>query len=158
MDKKSSADTAHIAVQIAPEFSSLLSEETVRRAAQAALRNEGHSGQVTIVITDDDNIRELNRDFLGKDSTTDVLAFAAQETADPFVAAPEADEYLGDVIISYPRALAQAKQFGHSPKEEVHLLVVHGILHLLGYDHATEDEKLLMWSRQDTVLRQLRSP
>jgi probable rRNA maturation factor len=129
----------------------------VQRAAQTALRSEDRSGQVTIVITDDNSIRDLNRDFLGKDSPTDVLAFAAQETAEPFVGAPEADEYLGDVIVSYPRALSQAEQFGHSTTEELHLLIVHGILHLLGYDHATEEEKSLMWSRQDAILAQLRS-
>ena len=78
---------------------------------------------------------------------TEVLAFGAQGEAGPFVAAPEAGKYLGDVIVSYPRASEQAEQLGHPAGEEMDLLVVHGILHLLGYDHATPDERAIMWSR-----------
>ena len=75
----------------------------------------------------DQGIRELNRDFLGVDAPTDVLAFSAQEGDKSFVVSPEGQQYLGDVIISYPRALAQASEMGHSLELELHLLIVHGM-------------------------------
>ena len=155
MDKKSSADTPGIKVQIASAYTDQFSAGQLQAVAKATLLHEGRSGLITLVITDDKNIQALNRDFLGQDAPTDVLAFAAQEEAGPFVAAPEAAEYLGDVIISYPRALEQAEQLGHPAGEEVDLLVVHGILHLLGYDHATPDDKAIMWARQEAILQQL---
>ena len=104
------------------------------------------------MITDDSGIQSLNRDFLGYDTPTDVLAFSALEDDGPFVSAPEAGGYLGDVIVSYPRAVAQAQEHGHSPEQELNLLVVHGILHLLGYDHADDEAKAAMWARHDAIL------
>jgi probable rRNA maturation factor len=121
-------------------------------AAMATLQHEGQSGEVAIVLTDDLSIQELNRDFLGEDAPTDVLSFSSQEEAGPFVSAPEAGGYLGDVIVSYPRAVQQASEQGHSVEQELDLLVVHGLLHLLGYDHALEEEKALMWSHQESIL------
>ena len=154
MGKKSSVE---IGVQITPAFADtafadIVPAERLRAVAEAALRREGVQGQATLVITGDEDIRRLNRNFLGQDVPTDVLAFSAQEEAGAFVAAPEAGSYLGDVIVSYPRALAQAGEVGHSVEQELELLIVHGILHLLGYDHADEDEKAAMWARQDAIL------
>jgi probable rRNA maturation factor len=150
-------DDVHvIEVQVAPAFAGQLAEARLRAAAQAALAHEGAAGEVTLVITDDAGIRELNRDFLGIDAPTDVLAFPAQVDGGPFVAAPEAGSYLGDVIVSYPRALAQAAEQGHPVEQELDLLVVHGVLHLLGYDHADEAEKAAMWAVQDAVLDDIR--
>jgi probable rRNA maturation factor len=126
--------------------------ERLEATARAALWHEGRSGEMALVLTDDASIQELNRDFLGEDAPTDVLSFSAQEETGPFVTAPEAGAYLGDVIISYPRAVQQAGEQGHTVGQELDLLVVHGILHLLGYDHATEEEKSVMWSHQDTIL------
>jgi probable rRNA maturation factor len=130
--------------------------ERLEMTAVAVLHHEDHPGELALVLTDDPSIQELNRDFLGEDVPTDVLSFSAQEQTGPFVAAPEAGGYLGDVIISYPRAVQQAREQGHSIEQELNLLVVHGILHLLGYDHATEEEKDVMWSRQETILAGLR--
>jgi probable rRNA maturation factor len=160
MERKSSAKPSEVEVQIAPALASQvsagpLSVNHLQAVAKAVLRHEDRPGQLTLVITDDEGIRELNRDFLGRDTPTDVLAFAAQEEAGTFVVAPEAGSYLGDVIISYPRAVAQAKELGHPAEQELDLLVVHGILHLLGYDHATEGEKAMMWSRQEAILHGL---
>ena len=150
------AQQAEIDVQIAPDYAGQISAERLRAVARAVLRAEGRTGagpaELTLVITDDDGIQALNRDFLGYDTPTDVLAFAAQEDSGPFVAAPEAGAYLGDVIVSYPRAVAQARDQGHSPEQELNLLVVHGILHLLGYDHADDEGKAAMWARQDAIL------
>jgi probable rRNA maturation factor len=157
MDKRSSADEQErdVDVQVAPAFAGAASEERLRQVAEAVLRHEGSHDQVTVVVTDDVGIQELNCDFLGIDAPTDVLSFGAQEATGPFVFAPEAGNYLGDVIVSYPRAAAQAAEQGHPAGRELDLLVVHGLLHLLGYDHATEAEQAIMWARQDEILNTL---
>ena len=159
MDRKSSAEGIEIEVQIAPELVQDhlpgLSPARLEAVARAALRHEGQGGQLTLVITADEGIQQLNRDFLGRDAPTDVLAFSAQEDDGAFVSAPEAEGYLGDVIVSYPRAAAQALERGHTTEQELDLLIVHGLLHLLGYDHATEEEKAAMWDRQEAILASL---
>ena len=155
MDRRSYAEEpegCEVDVQIAPAYAGVLSEERLREIAEAVLRAESTLGQVAIVVTDDEGIQELNRDFLGNDEPTDVLAFSAQEEAEGFVAAPEVDDYLGDVIVSYPRAVAQAKEAGHPAEREIALLIVHGLLHLLGYDHGDEEERAAMWARQEAIL------
>lgn len=131
--------------------------EQLQAAVEATLRHEGATtAEVTLVIASDELLQQLNRDYLGIDAPTDVLSFAAQEDSednDPlFVTAPEAENYLGDVIISYPMAERQALAAGHPVHDELCLLVVHGVLHLLGYDHATEEEEAAMWAAQDEVL------
>ncbi|MBL8091234.1 MAG: rRNA maturation RNase YbeY [Anaerolineales bacterium] len=105
---------------------------------------------ITIVLTDDKQLHELNKEFLDVDSPTDVLSFPASET-DP----ETGTVYLGDILISIPRAAQQAESAGHSLEAEVQLLTVHGTLHLLGFDHASEEEKKLMWSKQAEVLQRL---
>ena len=155
MDRRSYAEEpegCEVDVQIAPAYADVLSEERLREIAEAVLRAECMLGQVAIVVTDNEGIQELNRDFLGNDEPTDVLAFSAQEEAEGFVAAPEVDDYLGDVIVSYPRAVAQAKEAGHPAEREIALLIVHGLLHLLGYDHGDEEERAAMWARQEAIL------
>ena len=148
-----------IDVQIAPDYAGEVSAEHLQIVAWTVLQAEDSTGagssELTLVLTDDAGIQSLNRDFLGNDLPTDVLAFAALEDSGPFVAAPEAGGYLGDVIVSYPRAVAQAQEHGHSPEQELNLLLVHGILHLLGYDHADDESKAAMWARQDAILADL---
>ena len=140
--------------------------EQIRRAAQAALQHQGADAQASlcVVITDDAEIQALNRQFRGVDAPTDVLSFGMQESApqEPdagFVVAPEgeenADTYLGDIIIAYPRVVAQAGEHGHSTEQELGLLVVHGVLHLLGHDHATAQDETHMWAIQDEILARL---
>jgi probable rRNA maturation factor len=146
---------AEIEVQVAPAYASAVTAADLKRAVEKALRREDRPGEVTVVVTDEQGIRELNRDFLGRDTITDVLAFATQEEGGPFVPAPEAGNYLGDVIVCYPRAVEQASEQGHSAQEELSLLVVHGVLHLLGYDHATEKEQAAMWALQEEILGQV---
>lgn len=104
---------------------------------------------MTIVITDDDQLHRLNQEFLGIDAPTDVLSFPAEEI-DP----DSGEEYLGDILISYPRAVAQAASRDIDVRDELQLLVVHGALHLLGYDH-TENEKEAMWAIQSQILADL---
>jgi len=156
MDRRSSAEiNVEVEVQMAPAFAGALSPEQLQAVAEAVLRREERSGQLALVVTDDEGIQELNRDFLGVDEPTDVLAFSAKEESGPFVSAPEAEQYLGDLILSYPRALAQAAELGHPVELELKLLVVHGLLHLLGYDHAEAEEKAVMWARQEELLAAL---
>lgn len=114
------------------------------------LQTDTVNGDITIVLTDDRQLHELNLDYLGVDAPTDVLSFPASET-DP----ETGSAYLGDIILSVPRAAAQAQAAGHPVEAEAQLLVVHGTLHLLGYDHATEEEKTIMWAEQAKVLERL---
>ncbi len=146
---------SEVEVQVAPQFAALVSGARLRQVAEAVLRREQVAGEATLVLTDDEAIQALNRDFRDVDAPTDVLAFGAREDAGAFVAAPEAGAYLGDVIVSYPRAVAQAAEQGHPVEQELNLLVVHGLLHLLGYDHAEEEEKAAMWARQEEILDNL---
>jgi len=127
-----------------------VSAELVQRAAQETLVWKGASGDLTIALGDDVQLRALNREFLGIDAATDVLSFPSKET-DPDSGEP----YLGDVIISVARAQAQAQVAGHTLDAEMQLLVVHGVLHLLGHDHAMPADKKGMWFAQDEVLKRL---
>jgi len=108
------------------------------------------NADITIVLTDDVQLQELNRDYLGVDAPTDVLSFPTSES-DPETGAA----YLGDILISIPRATQQAQVAGHPVEAEVQLLVVHGVLHLLGHDHAETEEKSRMWAEQEKVLERL---
>jgi len=126
--------------------------ELLERAANAALEKQSESldSELTIVLTDDSKIQELNRDYLGIDAPTDVLSFPASET-DPETGA----RYIGDIVISMPYAAKSAKKAGHPLESEVQLLVVHGVLHLLGHDHAKVREKAKMWKAQAEILKSL---
>jgi probable rRNA maturation factor len=144
-------------VLIRPEFERGLDVKEVRRVTLAVLQAESAPPEaaLSIVITDDAEIQALNRQFRGVDAPTDVLAFANEPTDQTFVTAPDEPPYLGDVIISFPRARVQAATVGHRVDKELRLLIVHGVLHLLGYDHATPEEKDRMWNRQGTILSAL---
>jgi probable rRNA maturation factor len=131
-----------------------------RRLRQSVLKTLAHENiqndvELTIVITDDNESHALNRKYRGVDAPTDVLSFADAETGAPFVAAPGEPAYLGDVVISFPRAVTQAKVAGHPVASELTLLVVHGVLHLLGHNHAKAREKRTMWTTQSDILREL---
>lgn len=119
----------------------------IERAAGAVLARESVKGDLAVVLTDDAQLRDLNRRYLGVDATTDVLSFSSSET-DP----DTGTAYLGDVLVSVPQAEVQAQAAGHPLKSEVQLLVVHGVLHLLGYDHADAAAKSRMWAAQAEVL------
>jgi probable rRNA maturation factor len=141
-----------IYLQVSKSVTCPVKPQLFKKAAQATLDQQASSppipANLTIVLTDDEHIRTLNRDFLGIDAPTDVLAFPAEVTD------PETQSlYLGDVLISLPRAQAQAKK--HPLAAELQLLVVHGVLHLLGHDHAEEADKTRMWQAQQEVLREL---
>ena len=124
----------------------------LKRAARLTLDHESApvDADMTIVLTDDAQLHELNREYLGVDAPTDVLSFPASET-DPETGVA----YLGDILISIPRATQQAQAAGHPVAAEVQLLVIHGTLHLLGHDHAEAEEKARMWKAQGEVMSRL---
>jgi probable rRNA maturation factor len=146
----------NIVIQIAPRFRGEVNEGELRRVAAEVLNQEGVAGEteLSLVITDDKTIRKLNRRFRGVDAPTDVLAFGTG-AEERFVSTPDSQPYLGDVVISYQRAQAQAEEWGHPVAEELKLLVVHGILHLLGYDHQEEADAQRMREREEHILRPL---
>ena len=148
-----------ISIQFAPEIAKLsvtpvIESTLLETAAQTAMEEAGApaDAELTIVISGDAQLRALNQQYLGIDTPTDVLSFPANET-DP----DSGSVYLGDIILSYPRAQQQAVAGGHPLQDELRLLVVHGVLHLLGYDHAEEGEQARMWAMQAAILRQLGS-
>ena len=124
----------------------------LERAALATLSHQKESPEadLTIVLADDAHLQELNRDYLGVDAPTDVLSFPASEM-DP----QTGSRYIGDIIISVPYAAKGAAKAGHPVESELQLLVVHGVLHLLGHDHAEPKEKAKMWKAQAEVLKSL---
>lgn len=134
------------------ESESAFPEDLLERAARAALEHESQSpeAELSIILTNDARLHELNLNYLGVDAPTDVLSFPSSET-DPETGA----QYIGDILISIPRARAQAEAAGHLLEAEVQLLVVHGTLHLLGHDHAEPEEKIGMWNAQAEILNRL---
>lgn len=127
--------------------------ETIRRAADAALVDQGiDTGQLSIVLTDVGTIQELNRQFSKLDQPTDVLAFPAGHQDPEFGAIDH-----GDVIVCLPIARAQAAQRGHGLEEELTLLTIHGVLHLMGHDHAEAEERRRMIEAQRRILGNLGS-
>lgn len=112
--------------------------------------------EVDITLVDDAAIHELNRTYRGIDRPTDVLSFALDEgEEEPEVDDDEIEHLLGDVIISAPTAVRQGEEYGHGLEREMNYLAVHGMLHLLGYDHMEEKDKLIMRKREEEVLRRL---
>lgn len=112
--------------------------------------------EVDITLVDDTAIHELNRTYRGIDRPTDVLSFALDEgEEEPEVDDDEIEHLLGDVIISAPTAVRQGEEYGHGLEREMTYLAVHGMLHLLGYDHMEEKDKLIMRKREEEVLRRL---
>jgi probable rRNA maturation factor len=119
--------------------------------AVSVLTHEGvPPGELTIVLTDEKRILKLNQQYRGHDSSTDVLSFA-NGSIDP----DSGNVYYGDVIIAVPIAKTQAIAAGHTLEAELALLTIHGVLHLLGYDHTNPEERNRMWSVKRTILERL---
>ena len=141
-------------------YADQLDADLLFRVVERALAAEGIVGaaEITLVITDDEEIRALNDAHRGIDEPTDVLSFPLEESplgggdASVFVTPPEVVRHLGDIVISYPRAEAQAREYGHSIRRELAYLTVHGCLHLLGYDHEDEADREAMRVREEAAL------
>jgi probable rRNA maturation factor len=147
--------TVKLDIQIAPDFVAQIDDDRLRQLVETVLRAEGLSGTVelSLTLTDDAEVQRLNREFRGVDAPTDVLSFPLLSPEDsPFVPPPDGILHLGDVVVSYPRAVAQAAEYGHSVRRELGYLTVHGVLHLLGYDHESAADKKRMRAREEAIL------
>lgn len=145
-----------ITVQVEPRFEEHVAADALYRLAIDVLRAEGADAplEVGIVVTTDDEVHLLNRQYLGHDYKTDVISFGMQaEGAEEFVTPAERPAYLGDVVVSYERAREQAPEYGHSTEKEVATLVVHGLLHLLGYNDLEDADRERMHARQNELVQ-----
>ena len=126
--------------------------QRIKNLAQQVLRAENcpEDTEVSILITDDEQMAELNEEYRGVEGPTDVLSFAQREGDE--VGGGIGDNLLGDVVISLDTAQRQADQQDHPVEQEVDMLLVHGLLHLLGYDHADPAEEQEMFARQAALL------
>jgi probable rRNA maturation factor len=141
-----------IDVNIHPDFSPLFSQAWIEKIADQALRqgNEDEEVELSIALEQDETVKYLNLKYRNIDKTTDVLSFEGNYPN------PETGlNHLGDIIISVPQAQKQALAADHALKQEIALLIVHGILHLYGYDHVELDDEKVMWEKQGLVLMKL---
>ncbi|HEY41600.1 MAG TPA: rRNA maturation RNase YbeY [Dehalococcoidia bacterium] len=146
-------------VLIDEEYEGELEAGWLQSVAEQVLvaENAAPETELGLVITDQERIQELNLVHLGIDAPTDVLAFpmTPEEDSDmpEFVTPPDGAVHLGEVIISFPQAFMQADEHRHSVKKEVAILIIHGVLHLLGYDHDTPEPEQRMKARETELLR-----
>jgi probable rRNA maturation factor len=146
-----------IEIFVEEEFRGVVNGGWVKKIVRQVLKAEGVAPpyEVSLVFTNSETVKQLNRDYRGVDEPTDVLAFymLPQKGADSsFAFPPDGITRLGEVIISYPQAVEQAKEQGHSLEKELALLVTHGILHLLGYDHEEPEDERKMRAREKELL------
>ena len=161
-----------VSLQIEQEFEESVSEPWLKSVVEETLLAGSASAEtsVSVALAGDDLVRELNRRHRGLDETTDVLSFSLSHQGEyygekqpgpewpgaaAFVLPPGEDSGLGEVIISYPQAVRQARESGHEVEQELALLLTHGILHLLGHDHVRPDEEAEMKAKEAKVLGQL---
>ena len=145
-----------LSVVIDPPFDSLVDEDWLRRVVEVTVSVVDVSQPVDIdlVITYDNTVKNLNLMYRNIDDTTDVLSFAFCEPqeVEPFVVPQDEMLHLGEVIISYPQAEKQAREQSHPLERELALLIAHGVLHLLGYDHEEPEAELVMKAMENKVL------
>jgi probable rRNA maturation factor len=147
-----------IEIFVEEKFRGVVNGGWIRKIVRQILKAERVASpyEVSLVFTDSETVKQLNRDYRGLDEPTDVLAFymLPQKGADDsFALPPDGVTRLGEVIISYPQAVAQAREQGHSPERELALLVIHGILHLLAYDHEEPEAESKMRKRERELLK-----
>ena len=132
-------------------------ETLMKKAVETTLFAEGfkQDSEISVVITDNEGIREINREYREIDAPTDVLSFPQYEFSSPTVFTEKIEEpvMLGDIVISKERLISQAEEIGHSFEDELCYLTVHSCLHLLGYDHIDEDDKILMRTREKEIVK-----
>jgi probable rRNA maturation factor len=146
-----------IEISVEEKFRGVVDGGWVKKIVRQVLKAESVAPpyEVSLVFTGSEMVKQLNRDYRGVDEPTDVLAFymLSKKGADSsFALPPDGVTRLGEVIISYPQAVAQAKEQRHSLERELALLVIHGILHLLGYDHEEPEEESKMRARERELL------
>lgn len=143
-----------LTIQIDEPYLSLIEPEQLEQAVVQTftILNRALTESVSIVITDNETVRALNKQYRGIAAPTDVLSFANEPDPDFPAELADISAHLGDIVIAYPVAQAQALAANHKTSAEIRLLVVHGLLHLLGFDHDTPARKATMWSTQQQVL------
>jgi probable rRNA maturation factor len=151
-------DRMEINVLFDEGFEGTLDEGFLRQVATKALTAEKQTdAEMGILITGQEKMRQLHKDYMGEDEPTDVLSFAMKEKgpADaPDFVFPSGDAvHLGEVVISYQQAEIQAAEHGHSARKEVAILLIHGVLHLLGYDHDVPERQKKMQTREKAILK-----
>jgi probable rRNA maturation factor len=132
----------------------ILDVERLINFTAGKLEIEQHS-EVSITYVTNEKIQEINRDYRDKDAPTDVISFAMEELGEgevELIGGGDMPRILGDIIISVPRAEEQAQEYGHSFERELGFLAVHGFLHLMGYDHMTEEDEKEMFTLQKEIL------
>jgi probable rRNA maturation factor len=159
-----------ISVQVFDEFEDAICRSWLEDVCRAVLEQEGICEKVSLVIADDEVVRALNAEYRGLDKTTDVLSFAYDNEGEyygkgdapsdwaadeEFVLPPGESSDLGEVIVSYPQAVRQAREAGHSVELELAYLITHGILHLMGHDHMDDDEESAMNEKEKGVIERL---
>lgn len=134
------------------EAAIMLVESVLQFAAEAESIEEG--SELSVSFVDNARIQEINKQFRDKDAATDVISFAMEEMGEDELAIVGADmpRILGDIIISIERTKEQAAEYGHSFDRELGFLALHGFLHLLGYDHMTEEDETVMFTKQKDIL------
>ena len=125
-----------------------ISRKEIEKLVNKILRSEATSFSLDIIFVDDGFMKKINRKFTRRRKTTDVLSFGMKEGKDMGVDYPS----LGDIYVSLDQAKRQAKEYGVSLKEETARLVVHGLLHLLGYDHKNKSQAKIMKEKEETYL------
>lgn len=146
-----------LGIEVNDEFRKYVNEDLVYELVEHCLKIPKFDSEVelSLLITGDETVRDLNHRYRGINDTTDVLSFALTEgdpDIPPFIIPPDGIIHLGEVIISCPRAIMQAKSAGHDIDTEMSLLIVHGILHLLGYDHDKPDREIEMRGLEKKIL------
>ena len=111
--------------------------------------------EVSLMFPDDETIHEMNLEYRGIDRPTDVLSFALEEGEEEEIYGGPEENLLADIIISVETAVRQAEEYGHSVKREMAFLALHGMLHLLGYDHMEEEERQEMRAQEEAILASL---
>ena len=164
--------TPQVSVQIFEEFAGSVSPGWIDAvvASVLSIEPEWSSERVSVVIADDESVAQLNHEHRGLDETTDVLSFSNRHSGQyygeddgtgresdvsNFVLPPGYHADLGEVIVSYAQVCRQAREAGHTAQKELAIMLAHGILHLLGYDHEREDEAAEMFSLQDRAIAAL---
>ena len=112
--------------------------------------------EVDVSLVDEETIHQINRDYRSVDRVTDVISFAFEDDESDLgrIVGEEVPRILGEIFICVPRALEQAKEIGNTPERELQFLFVHGLLHLLGYDHMKPEDEAIMFPLQETILSQ----
>lgn len=168
-----------IRVQVFDEFREACSEsrleqtaeQTLHAASESRARTDTPGSCLDVVVADDETVRRLNLEYRGLDQTTDVLAFSFEHEGEymgadsppvsaddfDFILPPREETWLGEVIISYPQAVRQARQSGRDEGRELTALLVHGVLHLLGYDHVDPAQEAAMKALESLILDRVMS-